>query len=52
MTCQVDCPPGVELDGPAAGVYTCQYETGQFYPAKLPQCLYGEKMINNSLITV
>lgn len=42
LSCKIACPDGIEMDSPAADVYTCHYSTGQFLPQPIPQCVYGK----------
>lgn len=42
MKCQIACPAGFFLDGPAAGYYVCQFDEGIFHPNPVPKCIYGE----------
>lgn len=41
LRCTLTCPAGIDFEFPAASSYTCNFETGAFTPARLPNCDYG-----------
>lgn len=42
FSCSLTCPSGIKFNAPPANLYVCAYETGQFLPQPIPQCLYSK----------